>query len=323
MDRNIKVSVICITYNHVKYIEQALRSLVSQKTDFEYEIIVHDDASTDGTIDIIKKYQSEYPNLIIPIIEEENQYSKGVKITQDIILPLVRGKYIAFCEGDDYWTDSHKLQKQYNYIERHPECTLCVHEAIQYNVTENRTSLVTNCEVECNFSTEEIIRRGGGIFATNSAFVIKRVYETQPSCFECEGIGDYQLFIYGSIAGACHYLPDVMSAYNYGAPGSWTCRVARNRENRIRHFRNLKNMLNNVNEYYNKQYENALTWKIRETEYLIYRLQGRYFHMRKKEYREFFAKDLKRGHVLLLKECIAVRFPKIYSAIRLIKRNST
>ena len=322
MNAEIMVSVVCITYNHVKYIEQALRSMVTQKTDFAYEVIVHDDASTDGTIEIVRKYQSEYPERIVAIIENENQYSKGVKISQEIILPRVRGKYIALCEGDDYWTDSKKLQKQYDYMKSHSECALCVHEAIQYNVAENSNSLVTNCREERDFSTDEIIRRGGGIFATNSAFMKKQIYGRLPSCFACKGIGDYQLFIYGSIVGTCHYFPDVMSAYNYGLPGSWTCRVASNRENRIRHFINLRNMLSNVNEYYEKRYEDALIWKIQETEYLIYRLQGRYFHMRKKEYREFFSEDLKNGHLLLLKECIAVRFPKLYRIIQLTKRNS-
>ena len=321
MDRDIKVSVICITYNHEKYIEQALRGFISQKTDFAYEVIVHDDVSTDGTINIIKKYQNEYPELIIPIFEEENQYSKGVSITRDIVLPLARGKYVAFCEGDDYWTDPHKLQKQYDYMESHSECGLCVHEAMAYDVAKNKKSHFTKCTEECDFSTDEIIRRGGG-FATNSAFMRKTERENLPSCFQCEGIGDYQLFIYGSIVGTCHYFPDVMSAYNYGLPGSWTCRVASNREKRIRHFINLRNMLSNVNEYYEKRYEDALIWKIQETEYLIYRLQGRYFHMRKKKYREFFSEDLKNGHLLLLKECIAVRFPKFYHTIQLTKRNS-
>lgn len=103
MDR-IEVSIICLTYNQEKYIRDTLDGFLIQQTNFNYEILVHDDVSTDGTVEILKEYQQKYPDKIRLILEEENQYSKGVDITKDICFPLVRGKYIAFCEGDDYWT---------------------------------------------------------------------------------------------------------------------------------------------------------------------------------------------------------------------------
>ena len=117
-DKNIKVSIFCITYNHEKYIEEALKSMVCQKTNFKFEILVHDDASTDNTPNIIKKYAEQYPDLIKHILQKENQSRKGVRILKEILLPMAQGEFYAFLEGDDCWCDENKLQKQFNFMER-------------------------------------------------------------------------------------------------------------------------------------------------------------------------------------------------------------
>jgi len=130
------VSIKCLTYNHEKYISQALDGFLMQKTDFPFEIVVHDDASTDKTAEIIREYEKKYPNIIKPIYELENQYSKpGISIN-DIILPYLRGKYIAICEGDDYWIDENKLQMQVDFLENNPEYGMCYTKARQYNQKE-------------------------------------------------------------------------------------------------------------------------------------------------------------------------------------------
>lgn len=125
-----EVSIICNTYNQEKYIGQALDGFLMQKTDFPFEVLVHDDASTDGTDRIIKKYAEKHPDIIFPIYETENQWSKGISISQELQYPRVRGKYIALCEGDDYWTDPQKLQKQYAAMEANPDCNMCAHGAM-------------------------------------------------------------------------------------------------------------------------------------------------------------------------------------------------
>lgn len=124
----ITVSISCMTYNHEKYLRQALDSMLMQKTTFAYEIIVHDDVSTDNTAAIINEYAEKYPYIIKPILQTENQYSKNVSITHKFILPAAIGKYIAYCEGDDYWTDPYKLQKQVDFLEEHPEYIATTHE---------------------------------------------------------------------------------------------------------------------------------------------------------------------------------------------------
>ncbi len=111
------VSIITLAYNHENYIRDCLEGILKQKTSFKFELIIHDDASTDNTANIIKEYEKKYPNVIKPIYQKENQYSKGIAIGRTFLYPCVKGKYIAFCEGDDYWIDPLKLQKQVAFLE--------------------------------------------------------------------------------------------------------------------------------------------------------------------------------------------------------------
>ena len=119
------VSIRCITYNHEPYIRQCLEGFVMQKTNFKFEAIVHDDASTDHTADIIREYAAKYPDIIKPIYETENQYSKHDGSIRRIMDAACTGKYMACCEGDDYWIDPFKLQKQVDFLEANPEYSVC------------------------------------------------------------------------------------------------------------------------------------------------------------------------------------------------------
>lgn len=126
------VSVRCITYNHEPYIAQAIDGFLMQKTDFPFEVIIHDDASTDKTADIIREYERKYPLIIKPIYQTENQYSKRNGSIAKAIDPKLKGKYIAFCEGDDYWIDPNKLQMQVDFLERNPEYGMCYTKCFYY-----------------------------------------------------------------------------------------------------------------------------------------------------------------------------------------------
>ena len=128
---NPTVTVWCLTYNQKEFIRDALDGFVMQKTSFPFEVIVHDDASTDGTTDIVNDFAHKFPNIIKPMIETENQWQKGglKHIISIMNEKHLRGKYIAFCEGDDFWTDPLKLQRQVDFLESHPDYSMCFHSA--------------------------------------------------------------------------------------------------------------------------------------------------------------------------------------------------
>lgn len=122
-----KVAIRCITFNQEKYIRDALESFVAQKTDFPFVAIIHDDASTDKTQEIIQEYSNRYPDIILPILQKENQYSKGqgsfapITKTMNEAVEASEAEYAAPCEGDDYWIDPLKLQKQVDFLEANPD----------------------------------------------------------------------------------------------------------------------------------------------------------------------------------------------------------
>lgn len=226
--KDIKVSVYCLTYNHEKYIRKTLEGFVGQITDFDFEVWVHDDASTDHTADIIREYVDRYPSLIKPIYQKENQYSKGIGITRTYIYPKMQGKYIASCEGDDYWTDPYKLQKQFNALEAHPECSLSTHKvqycnedgsfntsvipALKYHIHE--TGVISKREL-----AQYYFLRGAYLFQTSSYFYRREIVDMKFEYPYDQGILR-KCFALGSV----YYLDELMSVYRQWTVGSWTSR---------------------------------------------------------------------------------------------------
>lgn len=136
--KEILVTIRCAVYNQERYIRQCLEGFVMQETSFCYEAIVHDDASTDETVVVIKEFANKYPHIIKPILETENQYSKQDGSLTRIFDKNTNGKYIAFCEGDDYWIDPSKLQKQVDFLESNPEYGMCYTRSNRYVQEDNR-----------------------------------------------------------------------------------------------------------------------------------------------------------------------------------------
>lgn len=137
-DQEILLSVICDVYNHEQFLHQCFDGFVMQKTDFKFEVLVHDDASTDKSAEIIMDYVNKYPDIFKPIIQTENQFSKGDRIWTTYQFPRAKGKYLAFCEGDDYWIDPLKLQKQVDFLENHKEVVVCSHTVLNYLQKNNK-----------------------------------------------------------------------------------------------------------------------------------------------------------------------------------------
>lgn len=232
----IMVSVFCWTYNHEPYIRDCLNGFVSQKTNFKFEVIIHDDASTDKTTDIIKEYEAKYPDIIKATYQKENQTSKGVEISRNFMLPYAKGKYIAMCEGDDYWCDENKLQKQFDYLQAHPDYTACVHNTLIKNYFDESERNFCLKQEDCNMNLDEIVLNFGAMFHTSSVMVRKEYY-MYPKEFK-GSVGDYPRAIYCALKGNVHYFSDVMSVYRVGTIGSWTYRNKADEKNRslkIRH----------------------------------------------------------------------------------------
>lgn len=217
------VSIACITYNHEKYIRDAIEGFLIQKTDFPIEIIIHDDASTDGTAQIIKEYEEKYPDLIFPIYQKENQYSQGKRrILATFVFPRTRGKYIALCEGDDYWTDPYKLQKQVDYLEGHQEYALCHHNAIIIDESGNlkATSYLPE-EAKRDLSEDEVIK-GAWILTLTVCF--RNILGTMPPEISRVINGDTFLFSLLGNYGRSGYLGNEISpaVYRHHPGGVWS-----------------------------------------------------------------------------------------------------
>lgn len=282
------VSIICNTYNHQEYIKDALDGFLMQKTDFPIEILIHDDASTDNTTDIIREYEKKYPNIIKPIYQTENQYSKGVDIIEKYQYPRVKGKYIALCEGDDYWIDENKLEKQFKLLEENEDVDICAHAA---NVIDARTKMkkkmISPSSKKIIFSVKDVIKGGGAFVVTNTLFYRSAIIDKEPDYCLYYKI-DYALQICGSMRGGMLYIPDTMSTYREMVCGSWTERVTSNMEYMIDQQEKVITMLNMVNEETNGKYASEIRETILEFKFDCLLKQNKYKMARTGETKQIY-----------------------------------
>jgi glycosyltransferase involved in cell wall biosynthesis len=316
----VLVSIDCITFNHEKYIADAIESFLMQKTDFKYEILIHDDASTDRTVEIIKEYEKRYPDIIRPILQKENQHSKGVRrIAYIFNHSRAKGKYVAICEGDDYWTDPYKLQKQIDYLENHPQCSMCFHAAELVRVGEGKTGVVKPYDNSCISPTENIILGDGGFMATNTIVYRKEILDNAPDFFLNAPVGDYPLQILSSTQDYAYYINDFMSVYRIGVEGSWTSRVklGKNAEQKVISLnRRLIEMLNEFNEYSGGKYYNAIIKKILINEFQILKVEKKIKQLKMPKYKLMYDSLSRKEKIKLNINCY---FPSIYRMCKILK----
>lgn len=260
---DIMLTVIITAYNHEKYIRNAMDSILSQKTDFGYEILVHDDVSTDKTVDIIKEYEKKYPSIVKGIYETENQFSKGS--LNRILFDLKReGKYFAFLDGDDYWNDNEKLQKQVEFLEMHEEYSMCMHNAIQLNCATGEEKLLNTFPEDGTYSQEEQVKAGLGTnFPAAASCVYRTAYlEDMPEFFLNTSIGDYPYRQYYASRGKVYYFKKPMVVYRTAVSNSYMSNVRKNQKFYNTYTLSMISFYENFNNYTANKFEHILEKKI-------------------------------------------------------------
>lgn len=270
------VSIKCTAYNHENYIENALDSFLMQETNFPFEVVVHDDASTDRTAEIIREYEKAYPLIIKPIYEDENLYSKDKKGMNTIIQAHMHGKYIAVCEGDDFWCDKSKLQKQADALESHPECSvaLCRVQFIEKDGNVIRRTAPEKGTLEKSIVTLEDYTReeyniGQWTFHTSSFFYracynepFYRAWENELKHFP---YGDMPLIIYLLMHGNGYFLTETMSCYRTFS-GGYNSFIKANPQVALKHSEMLVKALKDFDEMTDEQYHSHVIKKITREE---------------------------------------------------------
>ncbi len=210
-----EVSIICYTYNHERSVKDALNSFIAQKTNFPIEILIYDNASTDNTVAIINEYEKLYPEMIKPIIQKEHLHHNEVD-GQQINFERARGKYIAICNGDSFWLDEYKLQRQVDYLEKTKNCVLSVHAVKVIDVDGRDLDHISSPSKMSRFyNTTDLINGDSQLFSTSSMLFRTYIIKNRPSLFMNLPVKmrDYVLTLYLSLFGQVHFMRDVMSCY--------------------------------------------------------------------------------------------------------------
>lgn len=218
-----EVTVVCITYNQSNYIRDALDGFLAQETSFPFEIIIHDDASTDETSAIITEYARRFPDIVRPIQQPVNLRKLGISSWKEYIKPAIRGRYVANCEGDDYWTNPLKLQMQYDFLESHKDYSACLHNALIVDYRADCAYLSERDNGDKDKDFKQIILEGGGRLNPTASIFYR---------LECRGdwklgpVGDHFLLMSLASRGKIRWLSTPMSVYRFMSEGSWSKRDA-------------------------------------------------------------------------------------------------
>lgn len=262
-DNTPLVSVWCLTFNQKEYIMECLDSILAQKVDFEYEIVVYDDVSTDGTTDILRDYCKRYPGKIRVLLPNKNTYKDARRwyAIKYIKSKLMRGKYIAYCEGDDYWCDENKLKLQVDFLENHLEYSLVLHNAERLNCASNQKNVMFKNRENGTILPKEIIRQKNGMWPTASMLGRKEIWAEMPEFCNC-GIGDWASQLFACTLGKVYYMSNVMSVYRFMLPGSWSIKTYNDWKKLFVHTVRMVFFLNIFNQFTRRKFEDEIRKRI-------------------------------------------------------------
>ena len=280
-DPPILVSIFCMTYNHEKYIRKALEGFISQKAEFRFEVLVHDDASTDHTAEIIREYEAKYPDIIKPVYQTENQYSRHIPIIANHLLPKARGKYFAWCEGDDFWSDPQKLQLQVDALEKHKDCAVCfTRVAFVASDTEQIRRLAPERDWPERVLEKDVfinsVLQYRFAWQISGMMVRRNVYieylNDLPPYYKYFGkylVGDIPMFLYFGLQGNAYYINRCMSCYRAGTSSGWSRRTKGSKESAIAWYRSQAQGYKAFDRYSDYQYHESVLRGIQRCNFSI------------------------------------------------------
>ena len=319
MDGEILVSICCLTYNHEAYLRDTLEGFLMQRVNFPIEILVNDDASTDATRAILREYAEKYPELIRPFYQDVNLYSQGKDLCLEVLYPAARGKYIALCEGDDYWTDPDKLQLQVDFLEAHPDYSACVHDTlVHYCGGEVPDYRLLHHGQDCDVRFEDVLFGMSHAFHTSS-IVAKKSIIAHPADFFwvglAHGFGDHPDGLWMISNGPVRYLDRCMSVYRmHSNNASWSSAVDGGYDKMLEYFHGKLALLNAYRPYAAPERLPAVDEAILETEFEIMHFEGRDREQRRPPYRAILRRQSLSYRLKNLLKCAFPNLQKRYRA---------
>ncbi|MDP2905336.1 MAG: glycosyltransferase [Candidatus Omnitrophota bacterium] len=327
---NPKVNVLMITYNQEQYIGQAIESVLAQRVNFTYELVIGEDCSTDGTREICRTYHERYPEKIRLLRRGKNL---GMMPNFFQTLAECKGEYIAILEGDDYWTDPYKLQKQIDFMVSDTDCTLVFHSVEVLSGVDSQLMSAHNYDssglyIKKNtpdqyIKKEDIIMHSGSFISTPSIMFRADILSELPHWLLNALIGDYPLTLLAVAKGNAYFINEVMAAYRLGVPGS---AVSRNKdlafEDKFKIYKNVVSTLNGFNEYTNRRFENAVKERISDTLYYFLVSYSYVDRRRRLNAYNLFKKNLKYAHRKEIWLGLFPCFKPIFALFSLLKKNA-
>lgn len=319
MSKECTVSVFCTAYNHEKYIAQALDSFLAQKTDFPFEVLVTDDASTDATASIISRYAQEHPDIIRFFHQDKNLFSQGINIYEEVMYPNARGDFIAYCEGDDYWCHTDKLQRQVDFLRSNPDYSACVHNTwYSFCGTDRANELLLPRSRDRDVPFSTIISGMNHAFHTSS-IVGRAEYMCSPPdfqrvAFEKGGFTDYAIALWLRINGKIRFIDEPMSVYRLNSvPESWRSGVDRSYRHKTGFVSGEIAMMRALLPHVQGEEKALVQQELLKREYELLYLEGRAAEMAKPPYDALFRAE---PFSFRAKTALKIAFPRLHEAYR-------
>lgn len=285
-DRDYTVLIHCTTYNHGKYIKDALEGFVMQKCSYSFCAIIIDDCSTDNNAEIIREYTEKYPDIIKPILLGENHMQHGILRDPYFEKWHQAAKYIAECEGDDYWTDPLKLQKQVNFMENHPQCSMVFHNAYYEDSETHFRRGIHKIYDKSRYADMNHIMRDGGFIPTCSIVYRQESFKNYKEFLAGCPAGDLKHQIYAKLQGDVYYINAVMGVYRLVST-SETHQVAKNLDKYVERQNKFINWYKELDQYTDYKYQKEVNESIAFAEARILVAKRHYLKLWKPKYWTF------------------------------------